>query len=852
MKCTLLGKNIKKLLIIKVSFILTILGVFGTGINVYADNVLPSNASEISREISTLESDSQTSKIIADKNEIKSLDQESPPDTKISDEITDNSVTKNTSVKKNQEMTIFKEMVITDEVEKDSHFTSPSTRITRSHIEKQNAQTTEEILKYQPSLQIRQRYIGDPNGVLGIRGGDMFSTARNMVYADGLPLHNQMQSTFNGAPRWSLVGPNEIDVVDVVYGPFSAEYSSNSIGGVVNMKTRMPRKEEMYVESSVFLQAYNNLGAKQTLIGDRQYISYGNRFKDALSVFVAYNRLESQGQPQSYLLDNTGLNTPSGTGDRNVVSGGILTSDTRGTPSMIYGNSGAEKVVTDLMKFKLGYDITPGLQAIFTAAYEDRNRSNTPKNYLKKSSGAAFYGNGTLPNAMNGVGGDAFDVLNAGFGPIEEDRQTLQLGLNLRGELTPNWFIDTTTSHFDVLKDRKFTALLSPNDPTNQNKSTVQDFKQFTWFNHDLKLSNKALFGNEKLGFLGGYHFDQYKLGFRQYDSPNYSGHSLGTMNTSKSNDGMTTTHAFYAQSSYHFLPEWDLTAGVRQEFWAAENGVVGGIVVKDRYLAPTTPKASIGYGEGPWKFRYSFGQTHRFPTIAELYQTLSTPTNITTANAAIRPENGIHHNFMIEHGLRNGYIRMNIFRDDIKDAIQSVRTVSGILTQAGLQNIGQTATTGVELIYDQRRILRSKFDFMLNFTWMNAEVTKGGLNNFTEANGTLNPYNLTGKQIIRLPHYRLNFFTTYNATSFWDVSMGGRYTSDSFNDIDNRDTVHNVYGSQSDFFFLDVKTNYRHQFSNGIKSRYSFGINNLNNTQAYVFHPYPQRTFFAEAAFSF
>ena len=144
MKCTLLGKNIKKLLIVKISFILTILGVFGTGINVYADNVLPSNASEISREISTLESDSQTSKIIADKNEIKSLDQESPPDAKISDEITDNSVTKNTSAKKNQEMTIFKEMVITDEVEKDSHFTSPSTRITRSHIEKQNAKTLEE------------------------------------------------------------------------------------------------------------------------------------------------------------------------------------------------------------------------------------------------------------------------------------------------------------------------------------------------------------------------------------------------------------------------------------------------------------------------------------------------------------------------------------------------------------------------------------------------------------------------------------------------------------------------------------------------------------------------------------
>ena len=125
---------------------------------------------------------------------------------------------------------VFKEMVVTGEVERDSHYTSPSTRVTRTQIERQNAQTTEEVLKYQPSLQIRQRYVGDPNGVLGIRGADMFSTARNMVYADGLPLHNFLQASFNGAPRWSMVGPNEIDAVDIVYGPFSAEYSGNSIG----------------------------------------------------------------------------------------------------------------------------------------------------------------------------------------------------------------------------------------------------------------------------------------------------------------------------------------------------------------------------------------------------------------------------------------------------------------------------------------------------------------------------------------------------------------------------------------------------------------------------------------------
>lgn len=193
---------------------------------------------------------------------------------------------------------VFKEMVITGEIEKDSHYTSPSTRVTREMIERQNAQTTEEVLKYQPSLQIRQRYVGDPNGVLGIRGADMFSTGRNMVFADGIPLHNHLQASFNGAPRWSMVGPNEIDVVDVVYGPFSAEYSGNAIGGVVNIRTRMPQRQEFYVEGSVFVQPYKIYGPdKGTFVGDRQYVSYGNRINDKFTVFAAYNRLEAQSHP---------------------------------------------------------------------------------------------------------------------------------------------------------------------------------------------------------------------------------------------------------------------------------------------------------------------------------------------------------------------------------------------------------------------------------------------------------------------------------------------------------------------------------------------------------------------------
>ncbi len=130
---------------------------------------------------------------------------------------------------------------------------------------------------------------------------------------------------------------------------------------------------------------------------------------------------------------------------------------------------------THLFKGKLGYDITTELQAIFTVAYEDRTRNqNHPRNYLLDTSGQAFFGgpqNGgsdcsraILPNAS--LNGSSFDVLNRGFGFSSDKRETLNLGLQLRGALTENWHIDTTISNFDVLKDIRATAFYSPsNDP---------------------------------------------------------------------------------------------------------------------------------------------------------------------------------------------------------------------------------------------------------------------------------------------------------------------------------------------------------------------------------------------------
>src|SRR6185436_14037731 len=70
-------------------------------------------------------------------------------------------------------------------------------------------------------------------------------SARSLIYVDGLLLSALIgnNNTF-ATPRWSMVSPEEIARVDVLYGPFAAMYAGNSMGAVVEMTTRTPRDLE--------------------------------------------------------------------------------------------------------------------------------------------------------------------------------------------------------------------------------------------------------------------------------------------------------------------------------------------------------------------------------------------------------------------------------------------------------------------------------------------------------------------------------------------------------------------------------------------------------------------------------
>src|SRR3954471_8681649 len=124
-----------------------------------------------------------------------------------------------------------------------------------------NVRNTEDALRYFPSLFVRKRHIGDTQAPLATRTSGVGASARSLVYADGVLLSALIGNNNNFAsPRWGMVSPEEIDRVDVFYGPFSAAYPGNSIGAVVNLTTRMPEEPEGSLRVATSVQSFDQYG----------------------------------------------------------------------------------------------------------------------------------------------------------------------------------------------------------------------------------------------------------------------------------------------------------------------------------------------------------------------------------------------------------------------------------------------------------------------------------------------------------------------------------------------------------------------------------------------------------------
>ena len=716
-------------------------------------------------------------------------------------------------------------------------YSSPANFITEEQIAALNTPMVEDVFNYQPSITIRRRYIGDSNGTIGMRGANMFQTARSMVYADGVPLHNPLQTRWSGAPRWSLVAPDEVAAAEVIYGPFSAEYSGNAMGGVVKLKTALPTKRQIRVNGNVFSQPFALDGTEDTFNGARLFTSYGDHIgKFGFQVF--YNFLGNTSQPQSWNQDEKTRGTFKRGSTEPQVTGAFRTTNEMNQPAITYGDTGAEEVASHLIKFKGGYELSSEWDTRLTLAFEQRNNDGDRKrNYLKNSSGQPIWGDGRNGTNDAQFNGEAFNVRNDNFGIDSRVRKTLFVGWELNGSLNNNWQIDTTVSRFNTLDDTAVDSNFNPLDPMDDGTGVITAYDKLGWTTVDLKLHNPVFLGNYDFSFITGYHLSVHQIGLNQFTSSDYRSESRG-QGTNRSS-GKTSIHGLFSQLGWRFHPDWELTMGARQEFWSMRDGYAKrgrtSVEYPERDISAFSPKLSLGWEPASRvRLQYSFGKAHRFPIPEELFDNQVRTYGTVLGDASLEPEDGIHHNLSLQYGIGDGHFEANFFRDNVDNTIFTQFQFVGGRPIFSFLPVDKVETNGVEMVLDQRRIFDSNLDLQVNGTIMKSTIQEHELKS-----------SWVGNEFPRMPRLRIGMFAVYHFNSQWLFSLGARYSSNQFGDLGNADIVDNVFGSIDAYLFVDTKVSYRLPTGGS----FSLGISNLTNAVAFVHHPWPQRTFFGEFA---
>ncbi len=306
---------------------------------------------------------------------------------------------------------------------------APTASKTADDLRVQNLVNPEDALRYVPNVTIRKRYIGDRNALIGGRSFSTLQAPRGLVLMDGYLLSNFL-GRFD-APRWNMISPEEIDRVDVLYGPFSAIYPGNSIGTTVAVRTRRPDERQLSVRTTAFGENFDQYGASEDFSGYQASAFFGDRFDNGAWFTLAANHQDSTSHPMQYFTISQAPTTgqfPAVPGAATPVTGVIFDTDPFGRRRAVFGaNAGAiDHTVQNQWKLRGGYALTDWLEAEGFVAQWRNDTENENRTFMRDSAGQPVWAGRVVADGI------AFDVPAAAFAPSARDERHLQWGTTLR------------------------------------------------------------------------------------------------------------------------------------------------------------------------------------------------------------------------------------------------------------------------------------------------------------------------------------------------------------------------------------------------------------------------------------
>lgn len=701
-----------------------------------------------------------------------------------------------------------------------------------------NARNVEDLMKYAPDFFVRTRYAGDSNGVPGFRGTHSTQSARALVMVDGFTVSNFLGNSFAFAPKWGVVGPGEVEQFDIVYGPYSARYAGNSMGGVVNITTRSPERTEAFATVQGMAQPYDQFGTRDTYAGWSGEAGFGLRQKDGpWSLRLSARHFRNDGHPQMFY----GLTPASDGASATPVTGAVLDprqhiANAPGTATNpIFAAQSPAAITQDQAKLRLGYDGASGVTGEFLFAYwRNLDDQDAPDCYLRDAAGHAVC-DGT-------VSLDGTPYLASGANRSRTVRDEMLAGLRLSAPAGDALEVHASVSTYQILRADGFTSngyaagasrgagRLSQQGPTG-------------WWTGELAF-DRDLGGGARIS--AGTSANIYRTDATNYTLADWRSRENRTF--ASRTFGKTRNIAGWAELRIP-LEALTFTLGARYEDWRAFDGglarpgagALAGQVVTGRYASRHAdafqPKAALEWAIDPdTRLQLSLARATRFPTVGELFQGSLNGDgtfNPDSFDPDLKPERSTDANLVLAHDFGPVKLTGSAFWQRVHDTIfQFFGFNRNGVSNSAYKNIDVTRQYGFELIAEARDVLVEGLDVDANAAWIDSVTVR---NDAAPA--------AQGVQFPRIPRWRLNGNLRYRVAPPVLVSLGVRYASRPNTDLLGTQRG-DTYGYTSELFALDARVNW----DVNAQLRLSAGVDNITNDRAWVYHPFPQRSFLVEA----
>ncbi len=698
-----------------------------------------------------------------------------------------------------------------------------------------NVINTEDALKYLPNILVRKRHIGDTQSPMTTRTSGVGASARSLIYADGVLLSALIgNNNTAGSPRWSMVAPETISHIDVLYGPFAAEYAGNSIGAVVNIATRMPESFEATARVQAVWQSFSQYSTSDTYPAQQLSAFVGDRV-GSFSWWVSVSHLNSRSQPLAYVTIARPAN-PSTAGA--AVTGAYANVNRTNAPIQVLGAGGFEHQVQDNISAKLAYDINDDWRAAYSVGYFRNEDDASTESYLRDATGAPVYA-----GSVNSLGYNLSIPASAFSNNVYQlDEGHWMHSASLKSDEAQPWSFALVASLYDFgTTTQRIPSTTLPTANTG-GAGSITDTGGTGWYTLDAKGRWHAS-GIQDLSF--GAHYDHYTLSNYRTTLTDWVSGVTGT--PASTARGRTETAALWFQDAWRFAPSWELTLGGRYEYWQAHDGfnfsAAPTLSVNQPALDASrfSPKASLAWTPVPeWRLSASFGMAYRFPTVAELYQAITTGGTLTVPNPNLKPERALSEEVSLTRDFAQGRVRVSVFQENVRDALlsQSAPLVTGSTTLFNyVQNVDETRARGIEVVAEADDVLIPGLQISASATYVDPIILSDPT--FAAA---------VGKQTPQVPKFRATAVVTYRPDEHWALTLAGRYSDRVYGTIDNSDSVTQTYQGFEGYFLLDARVRYeldRHWSA-------AVGVDNFNNRKYFLFHPFPQRAVSAEMKYQY